>query len=202
MIVIGLTGGIASGKSTVSRIIKDRGIPVIDGDIVSREVTLPGSPVLSKIVSTFGGGVLNNDGTLNRKELSNIVFNDNGKLEKLNSIIHPEIKSSIKDKIENLGSKGERFCVIDAALLIECKYFDLVDFTILVYVDKDVQIKRLMQRDGVTYEKAIRIIDSQMSLDEKKKYADYLVDNNQDIEFTKLQIGKIIEKIEPEGNDV
>lgn len=196
MKTIGLTGGIASGKSTVSKMIIEMGIPVIDGDKISREIVDIGSPILKKIVEEFGENVLNEDGTLNRKELSNIVFKDSYLLEKLNSIIHPAIKKKIFDKIEEYKKLGMKFCVVDAALLIETGFIKMVDCLILVDTDKETQIKRLMDRDKIDHEAALRIISSQMDLNEKKKYADYLIDNNEDIEYTRHQLINIISCLE------
>lgn len=196
MRVIGLTGGIASGKSTISKMIKEIGIPIIDADEISREIVSKDSLVLKRIVKEFGYDVLNEDGTLNRKKLSNIVFRDLALLKKLNLITHPAIKNKIKEKTEEYKKLGIKCCVIDAALLIEAGFLDIIDLCLLVYVDKNVQLKRLMDRDNITYEAALRIIKSQMDLDEKKKYADYLIDNNKEIEFTRFQLNNIIKEIE------
>lgn len=195
MRVIGLTGGIASGKSTISKMIKEIGIPIIDADEISREIVSKDSLVLKRIAKEFGEDVLNEDGTLNRKKLSNIVFRESTLLKKLNLITHPAIKNKIKEKIEEYKKSGIKCCVIDAALLIEAGFLDITDLCLLVYVDKDVQLKRLMDRDNITYEAALRIIESQMNLDEKKKYADYLIDNNKEIEFTRQQLNNIIKEI-------
>lgn len=195
MKVIGLTGGIASGKSTISKMVIEMGIPVIDGDKISREIVVKNSIVLKKIVKEFGEDVLNKDGTLNRKELSNIVFRDSALLKKLNLITHPAIKSIIKEKIEEYKKLEAKYCIIDAALLIESGFVDITNFIMLVYIDRSTQIKRLMDRDNISYEAAVRVIESQMNFNEKKKYADYIIDNNKDIEYTRLQLSNIIKEI-------
>ncbi len=195
MVVIGLTGGIASGKSTISNMLMDMEIPVIDADVIARDVVKPETDTLKRLVQKFGEDILNIDGTLNRKELSNIVFNDRESLKQLNLIIHPAIKNAIMNKLNEYKKSKEKYCVVDAALLIEANFIDIVDCVILVYVNRKTQVERLMNRDKISMEEAERKIDSQMSLDEKMKYADYLVDNNNDVENTRLQLKSIIKEI-------
>lgn len=195
MVVIGLTGGIASGKSTISNMLMDMKIPVIDADVIARDVVKPETDTLKRLVQKFGEDILNIDGTLNRKELSNIVFNDRESLKQLNLIIHPAIKNAIMNKLNEYKKSKEKYCVVDAALLIEANFIDIVDCVILVYVNRKTQVERLMNRDKISMEEAERKIDSQMSLDEKMKYADYLVDNNHDVENTRLQLKSIIKEI-------
>lgn len=195
MVVIGLTGGIASGKSTISNMLMDMKIPVIDADVIARDVVKPETDTLKRLVQKFGEDILNIDGALNRKELSNIVFNDRESLKQLNLIIHPAIKNAIMNKLNEYKKSKEKYCVVDAALLIEANFIDIVDCVILVYVNRKTQVERLMNRDKISMEEAERKIDSQMSLDEKMKYADYLVDNNHDVENTRLQLKSIIKEI-------
>lgn len=195
MVVIGLTGGIASGKSTISNILMDMKIPVIDADVIARDVVKPETDTLKRLVQKFGEDILNIDGTLNRKKLSNVVFNDRESLKQLNLIIHPAIKNAIMNKLNEYRKSKEKYCVVDAALLIEANFIDIVDCVILVYVNRKTQVERLMNRDKISMEEAERKIDSQMSLDEKMEYADYLVDNNNDVENTRLQLKSIIKEI-------
>lgn len=195
MVVIGLTGGIASGKSTISNMLMDMKIPVIDADVIARDVVKPATDTLKRLVQKFGEDILNIDGTLNRKKLSNVVFNDRESLKQLNLIIHPAIKNAIMNKLNEYRKSKEKYCVVDAALLIEANFIDIVDCVILVYVNRKTQVERLMNRDKISMEEAERKIDSQMSLDEKMKYADYLVDNNHDVENTRLQLKSIIKEI-------
>lgn len=195
MIVIGITGGIASGKSTISNMLKKAGIPVIDADEISRDVVKKGSAALEEISKEFGERILNSDGTLNRRALGSIVFSDSRKLEKLNSITHPRIKCLIKEKIIQYKNEGKKLCAVDAPLLIETGFYELVDIVILVYVDRKLQLKRLINRDNITYQQAQKRIESQMSFEEKMKYADYIIDNSRDIEYTKQQINTILNKI-------
>ncbi|WIF94398.1 dephospho-CoA kinase [Caminicella sporogenes] len=196
MKVIGLTGGIASGKSTVSSYLKELGAVVIDADIVAREIVEKGKPALKEIVKCFGKEVLNEDGTLNRKYLGKIVFNNPEKLKILNKITHERIIKNIKEKIkfyEHLGKYKVIF--IDAALLIEMNMTDMVDEVWLVAIDREKQIERLMIRDKLTYDEALKRINSQMSLEEKKKYADVIIDNSKSIKDLKRQIDILWNKI-------
>lgn len=196
MIIVGLTGGIASGKSTVSELIKQRGIPVIDADKIAREIVEKGSIVLKDIVNEFGYEILNEDGELNRKKLRELVFNDKRKLDKLNQITHPAIKERILENINRLRDIGCKICIVDAALLIEAKFNEIVDLVILIYVDQKTQIERLIKRDNISKEDALKIINSQMKLEDKIKFADYIVDNTKDIEYTTKQVNNIISSIE------
>jgi dephospho-CoA kinase len=132
-IVVGLTGGIATGKSTVSRQLAARGIPVIDADILARDVVRPGTRALNKIVSTFGPDVLKEDGTLDRSKLGAIVFRDDEQRRKLNAIIHPAVRWAIALGILKCWLRGERFCVLDVPLLIETKIYQWVGKIVVVY---------------------------------------------------------------------
>lgn len=195
MIIIGLSGGIASGKSTVSQMLKDMGIPVIDSDTIAHTIVQKGSPVLGSLTEVFGTEILNMDGTLNRKMLGTIVFSNKEKLEKLNSITHPVIKKEIITNINFYKNIGKKFCVVDGALLMEGIFMDIVDYLILVYADRNTQLKRLMNRNLIGSEEALRKIDSQIPFEDKRKYADYIIDNNYDLEYTKKQVNKIMSEI-------
>ncbi|QCX32507.1 dephospho-CoA kinase [Caloramator sp. E03] len=195
MKIIGLTGGIASGKSYVSEILKSKGIPVIDADAISREIVNKGSEALKEIESEFGKEILNEDGTLNRKKLGCIVFSDKNKLETLNRIMHPKIIKEISERVEKIKSEGFKLCFIDAALLIETGLYRITDIVILVYVDRQTQVERLIKRDNISLIEAEKRIESQMSFKEKMKYSHYIIDNNGSREYTKQQICKIIEEI-------
>ncbi|PAB61429.1 dephospho-CoA kinase [Anaeromicrobium sediminis] len=192
--VIGLTGGIASGKSTVSNMLRDRNIPIIDADLISRQIVEPGSPTLHEISKAFGCDVLKEDGTLDRKKLGNIVFSDKCKLEKLNEITHKRIGEEFVKRIEEL-KKDNKLIIVDAPLLIEAKMMDLVDEIWLVVVDEQVQIDRLMKRNNLSKEDAIKRIKSQMSLEEKKKYAHIIIDNNKNIHHLKEQVEYILKNV-------
>lgn len=192
MKIIGLTGGIASGKSTVSCMLRDLGCIIIDADLIAREVVEPGSKTLKKIAKIFGDTIFNNDGTLNRKALGNIVFNDRSKLESLNGLIHPVIKETILQRIEDCRKSNENSIVIvDAAVLIESGMDEIVDEVWLVYVDRDTQLKRLMERDSIECFEAIARIKSQMSVEEKIKKSNRIIDNSRGLEHTKDQVIKL-----------
>ncbi|HHV73965.1 MAG TPA: dephospho-CoA kinase [Thermoanaerobacterium sp.] len=189
MKVIGLTGGIASGKSTVSSILKRLGAVIIDADVVSREIMIKGTDTYNILVSVFGREILRKDGEIDRRKLGNLVFADKEKLNKLNEITHPEIIKRIKDIIEEERKKGkEKAIVLDAALLIEMKLFNMVDEVWLVVVDKKTQIRRLMKRDNLSYKDALNRIKSQMSIEDKMKYADFIINNCKDFNAIKRQV--------------
>lgn len=196
MKIIGLTGGIASGKSTVSKILKDLGCIIIDADLISREVVKPGCETLEKITQMFGDSILNNDGTLNRKALGNIVFNNENKLQSLNEIIHPVIKETIIRRIDDYRRKNENIIIIvDAAVLIESGMDEIVDEVWLVYVDYDTQLHRLMERDGIGSAKADARIKSQMSVEDKMKRSTRIIDNSKDLNYTKAQVIELWKEI-------
>jgi dephospho-CoA kinase len=189
MKIIGLTGGIASGKSTVSRMLSDLGAEIIDADNIAREIVEPGMETLKRIVENFGSSVLNPDGTLDRKALGYKVFNNSEKLNLLNEITHPEIRRIIKERVSEIRERDiEKNIVVDAAVLIESGMNDLVDEVWVVYVDHDTQVMRLMKRDNMTLEEAEMRIRSQMSFNEKIKYSPRIIDNSMDLEHTKEQV--------------
>lgn len=195
MIVLGLTGGIASGKSSISTMLEEMGFPIIDADVIARKVVEKGSTALERIKDEFGEGVLNDDGTLNRKALGKLVFGSSEKLELLNSITHPAIIEEIRKNIDALSAKGEKMCVLDAPLLIESGIYSMADLVLLVYVDEKTQLYRLMNRDSIPEELALKKISSQMDFEEKKKYADFIINNSGRLECTRAQLENIIATI-------
>lgn len=190
---IGITGGIASGKSTVSHYLKDKGYVVLDADIYARNVLNKGTEGLKKTVEHFGNAILNDDGTLNREKLGHIVFNDKDERAVLNSITHPIIRQEMNaDKNKNLQT-GHVFS--DIPLLYENKLEDQFDLVIVVYVDEKTQLNRLMTRNDFTEEEARRRIASQLSLEEKKKRADIVFNNNDTKEALYNQIDDFIKQL-------
>lgn len=177
MRTIGLTGGIASGKSTVSALLQSLGAHIIDADTIAREIVSEGSEALCEIVRAFGAGILTPEGALNRAALARIVFNDPQALSQLNAITHPRIIAEIETRLRALRST-EGIAVLDAALLIELGLFDLVDETWLICVEPSVQLARLLKREHMTPEDAEKIIRAQLPLSEKRKAADRCIDNN------------------------
>lgn len=178
MFKIGLTGGIASGKSTVLTYFKDKGIPYIDADIVAREVVEPGTEGLQAIVETFGSNVLHADGTLNREALGAIVFHNEEKRQLLNSCLKTHIRNRIMELTSQYEQGNTPILIYDIPLLIEGEWYTMMDEVWLVYVNETTQIERLMSRNGYTREDALARINSQMRLDDKRAYADIIVDNN------------------------
>lgn len=176
--IIGLTGGIASGKSSVARLIEERGVPVIDADQLAREAVLPGSRALEQIVASFGAEVLAADGTLDRKSLGTLVFSDPDKRGQLEKILHPEIRRLGEEKISRAVIEGHKLLVYMAPLLIEAGAVDRVDEVWVVTVRPEIQLERLMARDSISREAAHRIIESQMPLAEKAGYGRVLIDNS------------------------
>lgn len=190
MLVVGLTGNIGCGKSSLSELLISKNIDVIDADIISREIMYD-KELLEIIFYEFGTEIKNNDGTLNRKKLGNIVFNDDDMLMKLNSITHPAIKRKINDRIIDISNQGKNIVVIDAALLIEGKFLDLVDKLVVITCNEEVQLNRVVNRDNITKEEALKRINSQMKQDEKIKYADYIIDNSKDMNNLKDEFDKL-----------
>ncbi len=178
MFKIGLTGGIASGKSTVLTYFKDKGIPYIDADIVAREVVEPGTEGLKAIVDTFGSNVLHADGTLNREALGAIVFHNEEKRQLLNSCLKTHIRNRIMELTSQYEQGNTPILIYDIPLLIEGEWYTMMDEVWLVYVNEMTQIERLMSRNGYTREDALARINSQMRLDDKRAYADIIIDNN------------------------
>ncbi|WLD92337.1 dephospho-CoA kinase [Alkalihalobacillus sp. AL-G] len=185
--IIGLTGGIASGKSTISSIFKSLDIPVVDADMIAREVVEPGEESYKKIVEAFGDDLLLADQTIDRKKLGAIVFNDRDKRQLLNGIVHPAVRKRMLDRKDAYLLDNESV-VLDIPLLFESKLTHFVDRTLLVYVTSDTQLRRLVNRDGFTEEEALSRIRSQLSLDEKREWADAIIDNNGSIEQSKGQL--------------
>lgn len=179
--VIGVTGGIASGKSTVSRIFQRLGAEVIDADQVAREVVEKSPQVLARLVEAFGPEILQEDGSLDRRRLGTMVFGNPGALEKLNQITHPPILAELRRRIEELKVSG-KFVVVDAALLIECDFLSPLDWLVLVVADREKQVERLVNIVGLSEEEAWKRINSQLPLEEKKKFADIIIDNNGTLE--------------------
>ncbi|WP_322741795.1 dephospho-CoA kinase [Fictibacillus phosphorivorans] len=176
--IIGLTGGIATGKSTVSNIIKSQGIPVVDADIISREVVMPEKEAYEKIVACFGNQILNDDKTINRAALGEIIFNDSEKRTMLNEIVHPAVRKEMKRQADLYQRSGESLVVMDIPLLFESNLTHMVDRTWLVYAAPELQLQRLINRNHFSEKQALSRIHSQMPITEKKELADVIIMNN------------------------
>lgn len=186
--IIGITGSIACGKSTVSNYLKSKGYVVIDADKIGHEA-LDNEYVREKLVLAFGKEIQENN-KIDRQKLGNLVFGNTSNLNILNSIIHPEIRKMILEEINK--NKDKEIIFIDIALLFEAKFDDLVDKIIVVYVDENIQLTRLMKRNSITQEEALNRIKSQMSSIEKVKLADYTINNNLVVTNTYIQIDKVL----------
>ncbi|KNA23403.1 hypothetical protein SOVF_025140 [Spinacia oleracea] len=177
MRIVGLTGGIASGKSTVSKLFKAQGIPIVDADIVARDALKKGTGGWKKVVDAFGDGILQPDGEVDRPNLGRIVFSNPDKRQLLNRLLAPYISSGIFQEILKLWLKGHKVIVLDVPLLFEAKMDKWTNPVIVVWVDRETQLNRLVSRDRITEEEANNKIDAQMPLDSKKDKADIVIDN-------------------------
>jgi dephospho-CoA kinase len=194
--IIGLTGSIATGKSFVSEIIKNElNYPLIDADKLAREVVEINKPAYLEIVKNFGENILNENRELNRKKLREIVFNSEVKRKLLNSITHKYIKEEYQNKIEYYKKQGHELIFYDVPLLFEAKLEKEFYKIIVVYIPKNLQIERLMNRDSISHDDAIKIISSQIDIEEKKDMADFVIDNSKDRENTYNQVKTIIYRV-------
>ena len=198
-ILIGLTGGISTGKSTISNIIKEKGYPLIDADKVAREVVEINKPAYIKIIEEFGEEILLENKSINRKELGNIIFRDKLARKRLENITHPYIFQEIKDNIDEF-SKDNFIIFLDIPLLFEqyglWKGYDIkFDEIWVVYLDKATQLERLMKRDRITKEEALRKIESQMDIEIKKAKSSKTIDNSGDVGLLEEQIDKLLRKL-------
>ena len=191
MLKIGLTGGIASGKSTVLDFFKKKNVPYIDADVVAREVVDLGTPGLAAIRELFGDTVILDDGRLNREALGSIVFHNEEKRLQLNSCLHGFIRQRI-DELSAMYEEEETPAVIyDIPLLIEGKWYERLDTVWLVYVSPEVQVHRLMERNGYSREDALARIQSQMLLDDKRSFADVIINNDGTPDELYIQLEKL-----------
>ena len=199
--IIGITGSIGTGKSTVSNYLISKGYRVVDADKISKGAYNIGSNGYKAILEVFGEEILNSNGEVDRKKIKKIVFDNSNMLQRLNMAIHPIIINEIEKEIEIL-LESQNVVFLDAPLLIETELHKKVDKIIFVGCDKNEQINRIIKRDKITADMAISIINSQMSIDEKLKFADYVVYNNSTIENLYSQVDEIILEIKKEISDV
>ncbi|NLY78570.1 MAG: dephospho-CoA kinase [Lysinibacillus sp.] len=190
--IIGLTGSIASGKSTVSNMLRDYGLPIVDADVVARVVVEPGTETLKEIVKAFGEEILTETGELDRPKLGSIIFNDEEKRKLLNSIIHPAIRKEMLRQRDVHIANGAETVIMDIPLLFESKLQHFVDKILVVTVSEEVQLERLMERNNLSEEEAKARIQSQLPLSVKEEGADAVINNNGTIEETKRQLENIL----------
>ncbi|MFL2627447.1 MAG: dephospho-CoA kinase [Dehalococcoidia bacterium] len=178
MFVIGLIGGIGSGKSSVSSILNSLGVDVIDADKVGHEAYTPNSEGWRKVISAFGKDIVGPENEIDRKKLGSIVFSDPSEMEKLNKLMHPIIHNLVEEKINNLADQGINVVVLEAAILIEANWQDLTDEIWLAKANREVVIERVQLRNNFSREEIIKRIESQMSNNDREKHADIVIDND------------------------
>jgi dephospho-CoA kinase len=193
--IFGLTGSIASGKSTVSNFLKELNVPIVDADVIAKEVVEIGQPAYKKIVEAFGSEILLDSGEINRSFLGSIIFNNKEKRLQLNEIVHPEVRREMKEQADQYIKQGEPIVILDIPLLYEGNSIELVEKVIVVTVSEENQLKRLMNRNGLSKEDALLRIASQIPVKEKAARADYVINNNGDFEDTKRQVKDLLNKI-------
>ncbi len=197
MKVIGLTGGIATGKSTVSRMLVEAGLPVIDADLIAREIVQPGEMAYREIVQAFGSEVLRKDGSIDRKLLGRLIFAQPSRRKQLDQITHPKILQAIQDELAVLRAKGTPIVVLDIPLLLETGMDAMVDEIWVVACSRDLQVQRLRARDNLSLEDAEGRLGSQMPLQEKIKSAHRVIDNSGDIGNTRRQVLSFLRTLQP-----
>ena len=196
MLKVGLTGGIASGKSTVSEAFARLGAKVLDADKVAREVVMPGQPAWLQLQQAFGPEFFLPGGEVNRDKLRRLVFTDPEKRSKLNAIVHPEVMKEINREFEQLATSDQNaVVVVDVPLLLEVGMAHRFDRVIVVYVTENVQIKRLRQRDGLSLDGARQALRTQLPLDKKIEHADYVIDNSGTRDETQAQVEKVWQEL-------
>ncbi|MEW6774975.1 MAG: dephospho-CoA kinase [Bdellovibrionota bacterium] len=191
MLIVGLTGGIACGKSTVAGMFESLGARVLDADQVARDIVRPGLPAHEEIKTTFGPGVIAPDGAIDRTALGKIIFADPAARARLNAITHPRIAQESARKLNELRESGTQVALYEAALLVETGSYRLYGGLIVVTARPEIQVERLMKRDGITREAALEKITSQMPMEKKTAVADWIIDNSGTPNATRPQVEKV-----------
>ncbi|OYS00464.1 dephospho-CoA kinase [Lactobacillus taiwanensis] len=192
---LGLTGGIASGKSTADDFFKKKNIPIIDSDLIAHKIMEVGQAGYQAVVDYFGSKILTDNQTINRRKLGEIVFNDQAKLKKLNSLTHPLVHQEIKRQMEQYRLNQEKLVVIDVPLLFESGFESLCDGVLVISISPELQLKRLMKRNNFTEKEALSRINNQMPLNEKEKRATYVVANTGTINDLEKKLSDLLQKI-------
>ena len=192
---LGLTGGIASGKSTADDFFKKKNIPIIDSDLIAHKIMEVGQAGYQAVVDYFGSKILTDNQTINRRKLGEIVFNDQAKLKKLNSLTHPLVHQEIKRQMEQYRLNQEKLVVIDVPLLFDSGFESLCDGVLVISISPELQLKRLMKRNNFTEKEALSRINNQMPLSEKEKRATYVVANTGTINDLEKRLSDLLQKI-------
>jgi dephospho-CoA kinase len=190
--VIGLTGGIGSGKSAVARMLAERGVPVVDADLLAREVVEPGRPAYEDIVREFGREVLAADGTIDRKRLGALIFGDDARRRRLNAITHPRIAAAGQEKIAAHAAAGAEVVFYEAALLVENQLHRMLDGLVVVSAPPEVQVARVVARDGLSEDEAHARLRAQLPLADKVAVATHVIDNSGPLEATRAQVDRLL----------
>lgn len=191
MLLVGLTGNIASGKSTVARLLTERGAVVIDADVLARRAVEPGAPALRAIVERWGEQMLAPDGTLDRAKLRDVVFSHPEELEALNGIVHPEVARLRVEELVAARARGERLVICDIPLLFERQLTDEFDFLVLVDAPRSVRLERIMNDRGLSHEGAMNMIAAQMPAQLKRARADFVIENDADIPALEARVDEL-----------
>ncbi|WP_075620038.1 dephospho-CoA kinase [Paenisporosarcina indica] len=192
--IIGLTGSIASGKSTISAMLKEKGFPIVDADLVARIVVERGTKTLQEIEEVFGKEIMNVDGTLDREALGQIIFHNPAKRKLLNDLMHPAIRAEMLRQRDKLIQDGHSTIIMDIPLLFESKLQHFVDKIMVVSVTEETQLQRLMERNSLSIEEAMARIQSQLPISEKEKGADAVIYNNGSKEESKEQLERLLDQ--------
>ncbi|MCD6280636.1 MAG: dephospho-CoA kinase [Deltaproteobacteria bacterium] len=196
MVIAGLTGGIATGKSTVANIMAEAGAHVIDADRIAKDVVKKGLPAWKEITEYFGKEILGSDGEIDRERLGDVVFGSKDKLEVLNKIVHPRVFEEMAREMEEVKQRApDSIVILDIPLLIETGLHKLLSNVILVYAPERIQLARLMARDNIPKEAALKRIRSQMPMEQKKAFANYIIDNSSEIEHTRIMTLEVLERL-------
>ena len=195
MLVVGLTGGMCCGKSTVSSMFAELGCCIIDADVISRKLVEPDQLAWKRIVKAFGADILNKDKTLDRKKLGALIFQDSQKRKILNSILHPSIIKEEERLVKEAEKNAHAITIVSAALMIEARAYQRFKKIIVVYCNRETQINRIMKREKVTRKEALQRIASQLSSTEKKLFADYLINTSGPFSYTRKQVVVIYQKL-------
>lgn len=204
--ILGLTGGIGTGKSTVARMFVARGAVLIDADAIVHELQAPGTPLLEEIVAHFGAEVLTAEGALDRAALGARVFADPDARAALGAIVHPPVRREMRRRVEDARARGVPLVVLDIPLLFEGRAASDenpmgIESVALVYAPRELQVERQISRDGAIREEAVRRIDAQMSIEEKRRLADFVIDNSGSLEETEAQVAALIEGLSRGAED-